>query len=360
MEQAIVVRVYTIIEHGGTVVVVRRSSSEVGEEMVDALSLALAEVGLGSEVTVTAGSSGREASFWVGSVRVGVVVAGVVTAGDAERIVARAGRADGLFLVAAERIAGGAVGALRAAGVSFFDRRGRLRLVAPGVFVDAEVTSHRVGVGVPVDCLAGGTAREVALLVLVDPQRAWGTREIARELHRAPSTVSVALDGLRAAGLVTRSNLPLVPDLFWSLAAVWHRNPVPLAALPELEPPGSPSPPRDGIEAGGWVLTDTRAAVALGMPIVASSDYPPDFYVRSPFAVDRAVARLGRAISVAERACTVAVAPVPYVCKPSEPIGGLGWPVASHVVVALDLAGDLARGREVIEGWHPAGLHRAW
>ena len=36
------------------------------------------------------------------------------------------------------------------------------------------------------------------------------------------------------------------------------------------------------------------------------------------------------------------------------------FPVANHVVVALDLAQDLGRGREILEGWNPEGHVRVW
>ena len=65
----------------------------------------------------------------------------------------------------------------------------------------------------------------------------------------------------------------------------------------------------------GWALTDTLAAQAWGMPVVVSPNYPPDFYVPSIIALQRATAQLGRADDPDSRACTVAVAPVPLVCR---------------------------------------------
>jgi hypothetical protein len=37
-----------------------------------------------------------------------------------------------------------------------------------------------------------------------------------------------------------------------------------------------------------------------------------------------------------------------------------GYPVANQVVVALDLAQDRARGREVLENWDPKESTRVW
>lgn len=39
---------------------------------------------------------------------------------------------------------------------------------------------------------------------------------------------------------------------------------------------------------------------------------------------------------------------------------GEPWPVANHVVVALDIAQDQARGLEALEQWQPEGIVRAW
>lgn len=107
-------------------------------------------------------------------------------------------------------------------------------------------------------------------------------------------------------------------------------------------------------------MTDTVAAVAYGAPLVAASGYPPDFYVPSEAVVNRAIATLGTTPRMDERACTVSVAPVRSVCRRRTTLPSETWPVASHVVVALDLAKDRARGREVLERWNPEGFSRVW
>lgn len=113
----------------------------------------------------------------------------------------------------------------------------------------------------------------------------------------------------------------------------------------------------------GWALTDTLAAAAWGMPVVARGNYPPDFYVPTESVLRRAVGRLGQADDATRRACTVAVAPVRLVClhrHDRSQISGEVWPVASHIVVALDIATHKARGLEVLDQWRPAGIVRAW
>jgi hypothetical protein len=99
------------------------------------------------------------------------------------------------------------------------------------------------------------------------------------------------------------------------------------------------------------------------MPVVARGDYPPDFYVPSPTALRRAVALLGEIDDARHRACTIAVAPVRLVCLrrvDRSQIAGESWPVANHIVVALDIAADKARGLEALDQWQPEEIVRAW
>lgn len=352
----------------------RRSGAELEVEAKAALESALEELGLPHRLAVDERPAGAEP--WrpdfvvdVDGRLVAVEVKSVVATADARRLADLARRSGLPLLVAAERIADPAREVLRDAGVGYFDRRGRLRLVLPGIFVDAEVTGRRPH-STESAPLSGETAREVALLLLADPGARPGVREIARALDRAPSTVSAALDRLRSAGLVTSANEPLVPDLFWELESAWRRDPVPLAAAPELGRARRADPLQLGLGHGegegwvpdtvGWALTDTLAAVAWGLPLFVSPDYPPDFYVPSAAVLNRAVSSLGRAGRPAERACTASVAPVRLVCRRRVCLPGGTWPVASHVVVALDLAKDRARGREALERWHPEGVARVW
>ena len=39
---------------------------------------------------------------------------------------------------------------------------------------------------------------------------------------------------------------------------------------------------------------------------------------------------------------------------------GERWPLAYHIIVALDIAQDRARGLEALELWQPEGIVRAW
>jgi hypothetical protein len=175
------------------------------------------------------------------------------------------------------------------------------------------------------------------------------------------------MGGLRAEGLLTSAGEPAVPELFRELAVRWRRRPIALGDLPRRGRGGvnsqlelSLDDPESTI---GWALTDTLAASAWGMPVVARGDYPPDFYVPSPVVLRRAQALLGDADDVRRRACTVAVAPVRLACLrrvDRSQDSGEEWPVANHIVVALDIAADKARGLEALEQWYPQGISRAW
>ena len=113
----------------------------------------------------------------------------------------------------------------------------------------------------------------------------------------------------------------------------------------------------------GWALTDTRAAASWGMSIVARGDYPPDFYVPTESALRAGHSLLGEATNPASRACTVALSPVRLACLrrvDHSHTSGERWPIANHIVVALDIAQDRARGLETLEQWNPDGIVRAW
>ena len=142
---------------------------------------------------------------------------------------------------------------------------------------------------------------------------------------------------------------------------VWRRRAVLLANLP-----GTGGRATQRLELGldkpedstGWALTDTRAAASWGIPIVAAGDYPPDFYVPSETALRAAFSHLGEPTNPAYRACTVAVAPVRLACLrrvDHSHTTGEQWPVTNHIVVALDIAQDRARGLEALEQWQPKG-----
>lgn len=211
------------------------------------------------------------------------------------------------------------------------------------------------------------SAVDVALAVL-DGTTAGGVRAAAEVLGRAAGTVSKRLAALRAAYLVDEEGRPIVPALFEAVLAAWHPVRLPLADLPR--PGAGPVNARLGIglddPAGpGWVLADLHAAAAWGAPVVLPGDAPPDFYVADAATAARARALLGDA-DYGRHACTVAVAPAPYVCRrrfDRAAVVDEPFLAPSPVVAALDLAADPARGRQTLELWSrdlPPELPRVW
>jgi hypothetical protein len=258
--------------------------------------------------------------------------------------------------------------ALRAHDVSSFDGRGHLRLWHRPLFVDSDVP-QAYAVTSPSSRwrIESPSALDVALAVL-DGTASTGVRATAEVVGRAPGTVSKQLAALRSAYLVEEDGQPVVPALFEAVVDVWRPARVPLADLPR---PGAGSVNArlavglDDPDAPGWVLADTRAAAAWGAPVVLAGDAPPDFYVPDGGALARARALLGDA-EYGRHACTVAVAPCPYVCRRRHDRAGVvGEPflAPNPIVAALDLALDPARGREVLDRWSrdlPPELARVW
>jgi len=271
---------------------------------------------------------------------------------------------------------------LNRAGWSWYDRRrGRLRLDMPGADINANYSVPPIERAAAEsstrrDALASAVGQELAVhLLTLEPgrTRAGSFREIAATLGRSASSVHAAMAALKEDGLVTDDAEPLRADLFEALARVWRPRVVGLAGLPRpgTAPVLEHAPELNLFDSArpGWALTDTRAAAAWGAPIVASGAYPPDFYVPSRRALRWAVQQYRTASSHDERAATVAVAPIPMVCSRRYDPAALPEPrdeeflLAHPLFVALDLAGDPARGREILASWDPEGpegFRRAW
>lgn len=265
-----------------------------------------------------------------------------------------------LGIVVADRISEEARAVLADLGWGWVDRRGHVRVWTKGLRISSSIEALRADV--PADRFASAfppVGIEVALALLRQPEREWTVKDVAATTGRAAGGVSERLRALRDAGLVDRSNRPIVPELFWELVGAWHQRPTGLGSFPGLDGPfeqlswlGLPS---------DWVLTDTQAALVFGAPVIASNDGPPDFYVPQASMVDAAVSHFGP--SRGQAAATIR--PIRYAgIHATEPFQRTraGIQVAHPVVVALDLAHDRARGREMVEGWDPTqlGVTRVW
>lgn len=278
----------------------------------------------------------------------------------------REGHQGALRVLVADRIPEAVRAELRSYGWGWLDLRGHLHLAGHGVFIDAEVPPVK-GRSERKDALSGSAGLEVACALLLEPATPLGVRELARALRRSPSTISEVLGAMRAQGLVRSDGLAEIPYLFWEVASRWRAREVQLADLPQ---PGTGSVNAalqlglDNVETRpGWALTGTLAAAAYGAPVATRSSYPPEFYVPSPTLLRRAEQLLGVAADADHRQATVSAAPVPAVCEQRvDPFGQESekwavtnepWPLAKPLFVALSLARDPGRGREILEGWQP-------
>ncbi|MEC3975209.1 hypothetical protein [Amycolatopsis sp. H20-H5] len=275
-------------------------------------------------------------------------------------------QATSAHLLVADRILSDARQMLREQGWGWLDLRGHLHLSGPGVLVDTAVPAAPQARR-PVDLFVGKVALEVACALLLTPERPAVVRQLARDLNRSPSSVSAVMSSLREAQLVDSRGLPVAPELFWETASAWRPASTTIARVALLRDPTIAAALRtswDDLETGtGWALTDTMAAAAYGAPAGVRAGYPPDFYVPDTTTAHRAETLLGRPTSDDARGATIRIAPVPQVCTlrrpgpPDEPL----WPLAHPLFVALDLAEDRGRGREILEGWNPPqGVTRVW
>ena len=280
-----------------------------------------------------------------------------------------AGREPGTTgVVVADRVTAEARGRLREAGWGWLDLRGHVHLAAPGIFVDASVPTQTVHASPDSKPLSGRVALGVAVMLLLEPDRPAAVRPLARQMGRAPSSVSAAVSGLRAAGLLNRNGRAQTPELFWELAGRWDTQGTDLATLPDTGRAVANDALRlnvDDVEqTSGWALSDTLAAAAYGASVAIRADHPPDFYVPDETTLRRAVTLLGRSLDHAGRAATVRVGPVPLVCTSRvDPMDWTKqrWPLAQPLFVALDLAQDPGRGREILNDWTPPEpWHRVW
>lgn len=301
------------------------------------------------------------------AVQIGIEASSVVTPEAVDRLVAAA-EAHGQVghVVVGDLITGPAREALREAGWGWLDRRGHLVLRAQGVHIDADVpTDERPSTGAPTKVISGGAAISWAAALLLSPDDPPSMREVARLVSISHSAIVTASKKLRAASLIRTNGRPLVPELFWALADEWRRRPVALAELPRVGDEGAHGTldlNLDG-DGPGWAVAGTIGAVRWDAPLVVGSAYPLDFYVPAASELRRATLRLGQATRFEDRACTVAVAPTPLVCRLrfGRASGDLGpWRFAHGLFAALDLAQDRARGAEVLADWEPKDFTRVW
>ena len=262
-------------------------------------------------------------------------------------------------LLVADHITEAARDQLAEAGWSWLDRRGHLYLRAAGVMIDRGVEPlPRAKARGPAGPIVGAAGRAVAYAALLDPNSPLPVRATAAVLGFSPASISTSRASLRDAGLLERDGLPVVPELFWALADAWKPERAWLARKPR--PRDTHTNLRD-LDGAGWCVTGTAAAVEWGAPVVAVEPLL-DFYVPGPVVVTIAQRRYATARGPLDASASIAVPPASLVTsRRLPPRRKGGWPLAHPLAVALDLAQDRARGREILDEWTPASeFRRVW
>jgi len=338
--------------------VARTSADALGRLAVDALTTALDSIAVRhksaprSEADLIARIDDRD-------VPIEIKTTAYATPERVRAIVKQPRQRSETHLLVADHITEAARQDLIAAGWSWLDRRGHLYLRAPGVMIDREVDPlPRPGVGATPDAISGAAGLAVAYAILLDPEAPQPVRASAPLLGFSPASISTSRTALRDAGLLERDGLPVVPELFWALADVWKPERTWLTDKPK---PGDTHTNVHNLAAAGWCLTGTAAAVEWGAPVVAAGPIL-DLYVPGPVMVAIAQREYSAARNAIDSSASIAVAPAALVTSRRLPPRRKGrWPLAHPLAIALDLAQDRARGREILEDWTPPSeFHRVW
>lgn len=254
------------------------------------------------------------------------------------------GRGSAAPIIVADRISDAGRDVLRDAGWGWLDRRGHLRVWAPGVRVELPLPGHDR------DRSSGGAnawtpvGLEVALAALIDPDEPITARRLAPRIGRSVSATHTSIKRFVEVGLIgPRTDRPMLPDLFWETSAHWPDDgwiglPVTLDEVADRVGPDE------------LIRVDERAATLGGARIAAAGELAPRCYVRSAGA-------LRRIRTLADRndptRCWVRPSPIEWVPRNEAhpPDAEHPWSVAHPMLCGLRLAADPARGREVVEAW---------
>ena len=348
----------------------RRTMSMMATVDVEALVVeALAQVGITADRAPSRPDRRVDLVLDPEGVNLGVQVKrrALVTEDDAHRLLADHASADVLLLVVGDRVTEQARTLLLTGRAGYYDLRGHLAARSKHLVIDTAVEPVRQR-GQRTEALGGRVGLEVAAALLMQPDRAAAVRSLARELSRSASTVSEVLTGLRRGGLIDAANTVTDTALFWALADRWPTRRIPLARAPLRDDKELAGPLRWGLtdvdHESGWALTGSVAAVAYGAPLATRAGEVLDFYVPDQAIARRATTLLGHTESIAHAAATVSIAPVPAavnrrITNP-HPDTDSGWPLAHPLFVALDLAQDHGRGRQILTDWTPGQATRVW
>lgn len=191
-----------------------------------------------------------------------------------------------------------------------------------------------------VDPLAGKVVAGVSATALSSyPRPIPGVRELARQLDATPGGVSLAVRRLVSAGLLTRTHRAAVPKMFDEAARNWAPTWVACSTVPE---------PEDGLVAVG-----TLAAAHVGAPVAARDQTPVELLATTDSQLRRIRRTQAPLFANTIPAALVALAPSPVFTIPSDLEAEVAGHLAAHqVIVALTIALDEGRGREILDNWN--------
>ncbi len=217
--------------------------------------------------------------------------------------------------------------------------------------------------------VAGGPIRGragvgLAAYALLSPERPGSIRDVARAIGMSHGAVGAARQLLRDHGLIRPDGRAACPELFNALARVWQPPRIcPVRTLPTEELAhrlGSASDP----DSPGWCVGGDSAAAAWGAAVVSSATRP---WIWVPELADaRRAERALEAGTWDDAAAIIAVAPTSLVGttrrSAPRPITPTFLPTAHPLFLALELAQDPSRGREILDQWqpNPAEVARVW
>ena len=315
-----------------------------GEELRAALEV------MGVHVNESSGTTGQPqlALSWDDRrVIMTVTRASQVTGARARELIE--GATEGLVAVVADRVTADAREVLNAAGWSWLDLRGHLRLRGGGLLIDTAVApGGRPAAQLAQSPLRGKAGLAVAYWLCGHPDEALSPTGHSADLGFAPSTISAAAAALAEGGLVDEHRRAVLPELFWELAVAWRPQWTWLASRPE------PEDMPDAEHGTSWVITGDRVAAENGAPLGSAGTGPLELFVPGPVSITVAARRYGVA-PPGTGVAAVAVAPVRQVFSGTGNGRLDGWRTAPDLAVALGLASNPARGREILQDWPGEG-----
>ena len=262
-------------------------------------------------------------------------------------------------------------------GWSWLDRRGELQLNHPtavgavhfdrGALNPSSALPSSWSLAAPASDgpIRGRAGISYATALLLDPTRRPSIRDVAKGAGMSHGAVGDAAKLLQAAGLILPSGAPANPELFWALAAVWGPTRVtPVASMPTSDQAERWGAQAELLREPGWALGGDDAAASWGAPVFAVGSRP---WIWVPTEAD--ARRTERSLASAaweEYAAVFAVPPTLLVCRyrqqPPTDLEPQVLPTLHPLFLALELAQDPARGREILDQWTPdsPAIHRVW